>query len=177
MYLRHILAAVALLTVFAAFSAVAQETVLTNDPDPSLAGPSDSPQTVWGTRCVSDARGGAVACTVTQRLRGKDSNQVLGSMTIQLAGDGKPQLILGLPLGLSIQGGVGFDVDGASKDSLPLQTCDRSGCFASAPLSAGLLAAMQKGTLFSVTFMSLSKQPVILQFTLAGFGAAYKKIA
>jgi invasion protein IalB len=178
MYLRRVLAALApLLFVLAAFPAAAQETVLTNEPDPSTTTAPDAPQATWGSRCLSDSRADALVCTVTERIRSKDSNQVFGSLTVQLGGDGKPLLIASLPLGLSIPGGVSFDVDGASKDNLPLQTCDRSGCFASAPVSPALLTAMQKGTTFAVTFQSLSKQPVTLQFTLAGFAAAYKKIA
>lgn len=175
---RRILGATALVVLFAAFPAIAQETVLTNEGDPSAdtATPA-TPQTAWATRCLSEGRHSDLVCTTSQRIRTKDSNQLLGSLTIQIPADGKPLLIVSLPLGLSIQGGVNIDVDGASNDTLPLQTCDRTGCFASAPISTTLLGALQKGSIVNVSFLSLSKQPVKLQFTLTGFDAAYKKIA
>ena len=98
-------------------------------------------------------------------------------MTIQVAaGGGKPELIANTPLGLFIPGGVSIDVDGAATQKLDIETCDRDGCYASIPVSDGILSAMLKGKKFNMSFQSMNKQTVTLPMPLTGFATAYQKV-
>ena len=73
-------------------------------------------------------------------------------------------------------GGIGFDIDGASAQKLELQTCDRGGCYASGPLTAEVLSAMQNGQKLNIVFQNMQKQPITLPMSLIGFTAAYQKL-
>jgi invasion protein IalB len=172
--------AIPILVCCAATPAIAQEAVLTNDTDASSVaaapGTPSAPSAAWATRCISDSRQGPMLCTTSQRLLSKGSNQLIGSTTVQLGGDAKPQLVVVVAVGLAVADGISLDVDGAASQKLAVQACDRSGCFASTPVSDAMLAAMQKGTTLDVGFSSLSRQAVKLQMSLAGFSSAYQKI-
>ncbi len=111
-----------------------------------------------------------------QRLLMQGTNELVGAVTIQTLSSGKPAIIASLPLGLYIPGGVSLDVDGAASQKLDLQTCDRTGCFATAQLADATLAAMQKGKKLDLVFQSVSKRNVTLPLQLTGFAAAYQKI-
>ncbi|MBN9057827.1 MAG: invasion associated locus B family protein, partial [Rhizobiales bacterium] len=131
----------------------------------------------WAASCVSVARAAAPDCELTQRAVLSGSGQLVASVTVRVPADTRrPVVMIRLPLGLSLEGGVTIDVDGAGARSLPLQTCDAGGCYAGAPVSDELLAAMFKGQKLNVTFQNLNKEPIKLPMSLAGFSATYGKI-
>jgi invasion protein IalB len=68
--------------------------------------------------------------------------------------------------------------DGAARRALRLGPAGRlgDGCYAGAPLSDALLAAMFKGKTLNVTFQNLNKEPIKLPMSLTGFSATYGKI-
>jgi invasion protein IalB len=180
MFISRMMAAVLAAMCLATVPALAQEAVLTNDSDASAVATNPQapaePVNAWGTRCVADARKGPYLCTTSQRLVSKADNQLIGSATIQLGSDAKPVLVVVVAVGMAVADGISLDVDGAALQKLPVQACDRSGCFATTPVSDAMLTSMQKGTALDVGFSSLSKQAVKLQMSLAGFSAAYQKM-
>ncbi len=180
---KLLVAAVMALPLLAtALPAVAQETVLGSDADTAAPAasaapaPQAPPPLAWASRCVSDGRQSTANCSIEQRLLMQGSNELVGAVTIQALSSGKPAIIANVPLGLYIPGGVSIDVDGAANQKLDLQTCDRTGCFATAQLADATLAAMQKGKKLDLVFQSVSKRTVTLPLQLPGFTAAYQKI-
>lgn len=167
-----------LIVLAATMPALAQETVLGSDTNasPAASTPPAPPAPAWASHCVSDSRQVAPNCSVDQRLLMQGTNDLVGAVTIQMLASGKPAVIATLPLGLYIPGGVSIDIDGAANQKLDLQTCDRTGCFATAALADATLAAMQKGKKLDVVFQSVNKRSVTLPLPLTGFAAAYQKI-
>ena len=85
-------------------------------------------------------------------------------------------MLLTTPLGVSLSTGISFDIDGAGKQSLPFDVCDRNGCYASTPLSAELLSAMQAGQKLNISLQNIQKQVATIPLSLAGFTAAYNSV-
>lgn len=131
----------------------------------------------WAASCVSAARAAAPDCEVTQRAVLSGSGQLVASVTIRVPADTRrPVIMIRLPLGLSLEGGVTIDVDGAGGRSLPLQTCDPGGCYAGAPLPSDLAAAMVAGKTLDLVFSGLDKTPVRVALPLGGFASAFDAI-
>lgn len=131
----------------------------------------------WAASCVSAARDAEPDCELTQRAVLSGSGQLVASVTVRVPGSTrKPVVMIRLPLGLSLEGGVTIDVDGAGARSLPLQTCDPSGCYAGAPLPADFAAAMAAGKTLALVFSGLDKTPVRVALPLAGFASGLDAI-
>ncbi len=131
----------------------------------------------WAASCVSVARAAAPDCELTQRAVLSGSGQLVASVTVRVPADTRrPVVMIRLPLGLSLEGGVTIDVDGAGARSLPLQTCDPSGCYAGAPLPAEFAAMMSAGKTLARVFSGLDKTPVRVALPLAGFASAFDAI-
>lgn len=171
--LRSSLAAMALLLAAPALAG-AQEKA---GDVPVLGANKQAPAPSWLSTCQGPGRAAELECQMEQRAVISGSGQLIGSITIRVPSQTrKPVLMIRGPLGLSLAGGVTLDVDGAAPVSLPLQTCDAGGCYAGAPVSDELLAAMFKGQKLNVTFQNLNKEPIKLPMSLAGFSATYGKI-
>lgn len=106
------------------------------------------------------------------------TGQLVASVVIHIPADAtRTELLVTVPLGLSIPAGVSYDIDGTRPGRLDLVTCDRGGCLATAsPLAADALSAMQGGQKLNIIFASADGQPITLAMSLAGFTAALQKI-
>ena len=62
-----------------------------------------------------------------------------------------------LPLGLNLPAGAKMQVDDGKMVDLQIQTCEQRGCYANAPISPDLLAAMRSGKQFKVSFQNLGQ--------------------
>lgn len=146
-------------------------------PPPAAAETPQAPALVWTTRCTSEGRRLPFDCSMEQRAYITSTGQFIGSVTIRIPPDTQaPVMMITTPLGLSLAGGVVFDIDGGTPTTLPLQTCDNNGCYAGSPVSAELLSALSRGTTLNVTFKNLNQQDINLPMSLLGFTAAYQKI-
>ena len=139
------------------------------------------PIAITGWRVECDSQGAALNCRVTDQVAQTGSGLVLAGLGIALATDTKkPVLTLQLPLGLAVSDPVTLSVDTTSQP-YTLITCDRTGCFARAPISDALLAQMraakqQLKVQYNVIGPTLVKQTVTLQLPLTGFDASLTKI-
>jgi len=146
------------------------------DAPPTLGG-QEAPPPGWTSGCQSPAREAPLSCGMEQRAVLKETGQLVASLTIRVPGDTrKPVLLVRVPLGLSIEGGVTLDVDGKGGRTLPLQTCDNGGCYASTALPDDLLKMMQRGNQLDLIFQNLNKAPIKLVMSLTGFSDTYAKI-
>lgn len=136
-----------------------------------------TPPPGWNSVCQSISRAAPLECRIEQRAILAQTGQLIASITIRVPGDTRsPVLMVRVPLGLSLEGGVTLNVDGAGARSLPLQTCDNSGCYAGAPLPEDLLAAMRAGAKLEIAFQNLNKEPIKIAMSLVGFSDAFAKV-
>jgi invasion protein IalB len=126
----------------------------------------------WISSCQGPAREAPLECQMEQRAVMSGSGQLIGSVTVRVPSQTrKPVLMIRGPLGLSLAAGVVLDVDGGGSETLALQTCDASGCFAGAPLSDAMLVAMEKGKTLNVAFQNLNRETIRLPMSLVGFAS------
>jgi invasion protein IalB len=144
------------------------------------AAPADGnapPQPVWTSRCTSDGRKAALLCEVEQSLFITKTGQLVASLNVKLPAETRqPVMMIQLPVGLFLPGGVNFQIDEGKSQSLVIQTCDLKGCYAATTISPELLGSMKSGKRLSVVFQNLNKENVNLAFVLSGFAEGYDKI-
>jgi invasion protein IalB len=87
-----------------------------------------------------------------------------------------PVILVQLPLGLNLPAGIKLQVDEGKTVDMQIQTCENRGCYASVPVPADLLAALQSGKQLKVSFQNLAKETLTIPLPLADFPAAYDKI-
>lgn len=138
---------------------------------------STQPQPVWTSRCASDGRKAALLCEIEQSLYITKTGQLVASVNVKLPPDTRqPVMMIQLPVGLFLPGGVNFQVDDGKSQALVIQTCDLKGCYAATTVSPELLGSMKSGKRLSVVFQNLNKENVNLAFVLSGFAEGYDKI-
>lgn len=150
--------------------AVGQESAAT-----AQAGDAPGPAP-WGAFCSSDGRREALDCQIEQRVVVSNSGQLLAAVAVRLPRDGSaPLLVVQTPFGLFLPAGLKLAVDDTELTSLPLRTCDASGCYADTPATDDLVAAMKRGNTLSVTFEDVRQNKIAIPVSLNGFSAALDK--
>jgi len=156
-----------LLTMLLVAPAVAQEQAAATPPPPAP----------WAARCSSDSRTGTPECLMEQSVVMSNNGQLLAAVTLRQPPDGaQPVMMIRTPFGLYLPAGLRIAVDEQPIKTLPLQTCDGSGCYAGDVVAPELLAAMKNGTTLQVTFQDAAQRDIGVPVSLAGFTAAYEKI-
>lgn len=144
------------------------------------AGPADGnapPQPVWTSRCSSEGRKAALLCEIEQSLFITKTGQLVASVNVKLPADTRqPVMMIQLPVGLFLPGGVNLQIDESKPQALVIQTCDLKGCYAATTVSPELLGAMKSGKRLAIVFQNLNKENVNLAFVLSGFAEGYDKI-
>lgn len=144
---------------------------------PAPADGNVPPQPVWTSRCSSDGRKSALLCEMEQSLYITKTGQLVASINVKLPPDTRqPVMMIQLPVGLFLPGGVNFQIDEGKPQALVIQTCDLKGCYAATTVSPELLGSMKSGKRLSVVFQNLSKENVNLAFALSGFAEGYDRI-
>ena len=149
------------------------------------AAPAAAPATIaegtgpapWGSFCAGQGRKDTLECRIEQRVVLSNSGQLLTGVAIQLPSEATqdPTMTVQLPYGLFLPAGLRISVDSVELASLPFQTCDASGCYAQTPVSADLLAALQRGDTLTVTFQDVKQAEIAVPVSLAGFSAALER--
>lgn len=112
-----------------------------------------------------------------QRVVMSNSGQLLAAVTVRMPADSQtPVLMIRTPFGLHLPAGLKLAVDDQPVVTLPLQTCDASGCYAGDVITPELLAALKQGTTLSVTFQDTAQRDIAVPVSLNGFSAAYDRI-
>ena len=98
-------------------------------------------------------------------------------VNIRVPGDTRaPVAFVQLPLGLNVPVGAKFQVDDGKTVDLPIQTCENSGCYASAAITQELLGALKSGKQLKVSFQNLAKETITVPMPLNDFAATYDRI-
>jgi invasion protein IalB len=131
----------------------------------------------WVSRCMSDARQTAVDCAVEQTAVVTNTGQLIASVVVRVPHDTRqPVMMIQVPVGLYLPAGVNIQVDEDKPLPFTLQTCDVKGCYAGAPLTQDLLAAMKTGKKLAVVFQSMQKENISVPLPLENFAEAFQKI-
>jgi invasion protein IalB len=141
------------------------------------AAPATPPQSGWIARCASASRDAPLECVMEQSAVLTKTGQVIVVVNIRIAPDTRaPVALVQLPLGLSLPAGAKLQVDEGKAVDLQIQTCEQRGCYANAPITPDLLAALRSGKQFKVSFQNLAKETITIPMPLTDFAAAYDKI-
>ncbi|MDQ0395458.1 invasion protein IalB [Labrys monachus] len=149
--------------------------------DDAAAAPAAAPRPAnapgWAARCSAAARQGPLECAVEESAVMNGTGQLVVGITIRVPSDTRsPVMLVHLPLGLYLPAGVKLQVDAAEPVGLALQTCDASGCFAGAPVTAGLLDQLKHGQQLKVIFQNLQHADIAVPLPLGDFAASFAKI-
>ena len=156
------------------FAQTAQTKAVPSEQEAAQAAPP--PPRTWKVACSSKQVG--LDCRALQTLFLKNTGQPVLTVAVHVPPDTKkPTMLFSLPLGFYIPAGVSLRLgkDAAAK-SLPVQSCDRSGCLAQYAVSAAEISAMQQGADLSVTLQDMKKKPITFVVPVAGFAEAYAKV-
>ncbi|HKA79362.1 MAG TPA: invasion associated locus B family protein [Xanthobacteraceae bacterium] len=142
-----------------------------------LAAPAqapESPPAAWRVECTGDGK--TLDCRAVQQLFHRESRQLLVSLAVRPAADGKTgAMVMQLPLGLNLTEPVTLKIDNGLSERQPIQTCTNVGCFIAMTVADKLLAAMRTGSQINITVQDSNKKPVEMGLPLLGFGLAFDK--
>ena len=135
----------------------------------------EAPQVAaWRVECTGDGK--TLDCRAVQQLFHRDSRQLLVSLAVKPAADGKTgAMIVQLPLGLNLTEPITLRSTTARPEKQAIQTCTNVGCFIAMTINDKLLAAMRTGSELKVTMQDANKKPVDIGLPLLGFGLAFDK--
>ena len=127
----------------------------------------------WTLECGALPSGKRI-CQMTQVVNNpKDGKPLLQAAVIKPSGGKKAILRLVAPLGVWLRPGVGFSINGGSKNNLNFEFCLREGCIAQLGLSSGLVNAMKRGSKARLSIQNIQRRKLNLDVSLRGFTAAY----
>ncbi|WP_245456051.1 invasion associated locus B family protein [Mesorhizobium sp. M7A.F.Ca.US.008.03.1.1] len=144
-------------------------------PAESNAKPADA--NPWAVNCSSGSATTELQCQVSQNLTEAKTEQRVLTVTVRRDnGNGSLAMLLALPHGLFLPSGASFQIDQGQKTTIAIQTSDQNGAYAATPLSADLVKAMKSGTNLNIGMESVTRKPVTIPVSLAGFTAAVAKL-
>jgi invasion protein IalB len=131
----------------------------------------------WASRCVSSARNVAPDCSVEQRVLLQQNGQLLAAVTVSLSHNTNvPTILIQVPLGLALSKGVTLKLDNRGPVTLPLQTCEQTGCYAATKMSGDFLDGMMTGKMMELRFFANTNNPIKVPMPLEGFADMYARI-
>lgn len=148
---------------------------------PPSAQVSPSQIVISGWRYECDSSTGAFACQVNDVVTVRSNGATVAAVRVRIANETKsPIVAVQVPLGIAVAHGVRLGFENGALQTLPIFTCDRRGCFATAELGQPVLAAMRAGKLpLRVAYEALNgtaEQTISIQLGLADFPAAYDQL-
>lgn len=137
---------------------------------------AERPQNAWVVNCSSGNAGAELACQMSQNLTERDSGKRVLTVTIRKQGEDGLAMLFALPHGLFLPSGATYQIDDGARTAVAIQTSDPNGAYAAVPLDEGLLTAMKQGVNLKIGMESVSRQPVTIPVSLAGFTVAVDKL-
>ncbi|HZO95203.1 MAG TPA: invasion associated locus B family protein [Candidatus Baltobacteraceae bacterium] len=175
------LALVGLLAAALGGTAAAQSNAVAETPPPGTGRVPAAQIVISGWRYQCDSSTGAFACQVTDVVGVRGSDAVVAAVRIRVATENKtPIVAVQVPLGIAVAHGVRAGFENGAMQTLPIFTCDRRGCFATAELGGPMLAAMRGAKsplrIAYETLNGSNEQTISVQLGMADFPAAYDQL-
>ncbi|MCJ2024171.1 invasion associated locus B family protein [Methylobacterium sp. J-067] len=139
---------------------------------------SEPSQADWTKVCGKDQGSGTDICYTTRDFVSDQGQPVLAAAVYDMKNPAQKQEIrvvrFLLPLGLLLQPGIRFSVDGQGATAGRFAVCFPNGCFAEVGgVDAAVIAALKKGTTLNVSVQNQTQREVTFAVPLAGFGKAF----
>ncbi|HEX8416066.1 MAG TPA: invasion associated locus B family protein [Methylobacterium sp.] len=139
---------------------------------------SEPSQTEWTKVCGKDQTSGTDVCYTTRDFVSDQGQPVMAVAVYDMKNPQQPQNVRVvrylMPLGLLLQPGIRFTVDGQQATPGKFAVCFPNGCFAEAGgVSNDLVNAFKKGTTLNVSVQNQTQREVTFAVPLAGFGKAF----
>jgi invasion protein IalB len=139
---------------------------------------SEPSQADWTKVCGKDQNTNTDVCYTTRDFVSDQGQPVLAVAVYEMKNAQTKQEVRVvrylLPLGLLLQPGIRFTVDGQQPTAGKFAVCFPNGCFAEAGgVDAGVVAAMKKGSTLNVSVQNQTQREVTFAVPLAGFGKAF----
>ena len=139
---------------------------------------SEPSQADWTKVCGKDQGSGTDICYTTRDFVSDQGQPVLAAAVYDMKNPAQKQEIrvvrFLLPLGLLLQPGIRFSIDGQAATAGRFAVCFPNGCFAEVGgVDAGVIAALKKGTTLNVSVQNQTQREVTFAVPLAGFGKAF----
>lgn len=148
---------------------------LAEDAKPAQPKPADA--NPWAVNCSSASTSTDLQCQVSQNLTEAKTGQRVLTVTVRRDnGNGGLAMLLALPHGLFLPSGASYQVDQGQKTTIAIQTSDQNGAYAATPLTPELIKTMKSGTNLNIGMESVTRKPVTIPVSLAGFTAAIDKL-
>src|SRR5262245_12692660 len=124
----------------------------------------------WVAKCVSESRQSPIECSMEQTLSLPSTSQLVASVLVRVPSDTRqPVMMIQLPVGIYLPGGLHLEIDDGKPQSVPLQMCDLKGCYASMQVNQDLLASLKSGKRLTMTFQNMAKNNIAVPIPLANF--------
>ena len=139
---------------------------------------SEPNQAEWTKVCGKDQGSGTDICYTTRDFVSDQGQPVLAVAVYEMKNAAQKQEVRVvrylLPLGLLLQPGIRFNVDGQQATPGKFAVCFPNGCFAEAGgVDGAVIAAMKKGTTLNVSVQNQTQREVTFAVPMAGFGKAF----
>ncbi|NEU11248.1 invasion associated locus B family protein [Methylobacterium sp. BTF04] len=137
---------------------------------------SEPSQTDWTKVCGKDQASATDVCYTTRDFVSDQGQPVLAVAVYDMKNAQQNVRVVRylLPLGLLLQPGIRFTIDGQQGTAGKFAVCFPNGCFAEAGgVSTDLVNAMKKGTTLNVSVQNQTQREVTFAVPLAGFGKAF----
>jgi invasion protein IalB len=136
---------------------------------------------VTGWRLECDTTTSTLACRVDDRVVQASNGSLIVSLIVDQTPDGKTNLTMQTPLGVSVSTPIAVSPPSGSSQNFAFLTCSQHGCFATSPISASLLAAMESGqgevkVTYTILDQSLAGHAITVSLPLTGFSQAFAKL-
>jgi invasion protein IalB len=116
-------------------------------------------------------------CFISQKILVKDNRQPILLIGAGLLGpDKRPAIILTVPLGVYLPGGLTLTVPDVKPMRLPFETCLPGGCRAGVVLNDELLAGLRKGDKAVVTLNDARRRLINLPISLKGLSRGFDAV-
>ena len=160
-----------------AFAEDAAKEAQSKQSQPKEAGPKPADANPWAVNCSSGSAAGELQCQASQNLTEAKTGQRVLTVTVRRdSSNGGFAMLLALPHGLFLPSGASYQVDQGQKVVIAIQTSDQNGAYAATPLSPELVKTMKSGTNLNIGMESVTRKPVTIPVSLAGFTAAIAKL-
>jgi len=139
--------------------------------------------TDWAVRCITPvAIEGATpverVCEMFQELRQQKDGKRVVTVSVRANDDnltGRATIIS--PFGILLSEGVRLEIEETELFTAEFQTCFPNGCIATAPIDAKNIEALIKAKEAKVVMTALPESPFNVAISLAGFKAAWNRLA
>ncbi|AZO57368.1 MULTISPECIES: invasion associated locus B family protein [unclassified Mesorhizobium] len=154
---------------------LAEDATKPAQPQPAQSKTADA--NPWAVNCSSGSANTELQCQLSQNLTEAKTGQRVLTVTVRRDNaNGSLAMLLALPHGLFLPSGASYQVDQGQKTTIAIQTSDQNGAYAATPLPPDLVKAMKSGTNLNIGMESVTRKPVTIPVSLAGFTAALTKL-